>query len=178
MNIVLIGMPGSGKSTVGVVLAKRLGYHFIDSDLVIQERYGQLLCEIIEERGEKGFLDIENKVNQSLDADRTVIATGGSAVYGAEAMQVLKKGGVVVYLEVENKELDDRVLSFTKRGVITNGKESMAEIYAERKSLYERYADITIHENESCVHSVGLVIEKIEQELKKYLRLHHKMDIV
>lgn len=86
-NVTLIGMPGSGKSTVGVVLAKVLGYHFVDSDLVIQEQTGKLLHELITEYGDEGFLEIENKVNAGLQVERSVIATGGSAVFGEEAME-------------------------------------------------------------------------------------------
>ena len=99
-NIVLIGMPGAGKSTVGVVLAKRLGYRFVDSDLVIQEAKGMLLHEIIEERGIEGFLAVENEINASLNVRRSVIATGGSVIYGKEAMEHLGENGTVVYLKL------------------------------------------------------------------------------
>ena len=99
-NVVLIGMPGAGKSTVGVVLAKRLGYRFIDSDLVIQEKKGMLLHEIITEMGVEGFLAVENEINASLDAKRSVIATGGSVIYGKEAMAHLKETGIIVYLKL------------------------------------------------------------------------------
>ena len=99
-NIVLIGMPGAGKSTVGVVLAKRLGYRFVDSDLVIQEAKGMLLHEIIEERGIEGFLAVENEINASLNVRRSVIATGGSVIYGKEAMAHLGENGTVVYLKL------------------------------------------------------------------------------
>ena len=99
-NIVLIGMPGSGKSTVGVVLAKMLGLHFLDSDLVIQETEGKLLSEIIEEKGPDGFLAVEDRVNADLQCEKTVIATGGSAVFGANAMAHLKEIGTVVYLKL------------------------------------------------------------------------------
>ena len=100
-NIVLIGMPGVGKSTIGVILAKIIGYHFLDSDLVIQERERRFLHEIISQEGIGGFLKIENDVNASLDVERTIIATGGSAVYGKEAMEHLKEIGEVVYLKAE-----------------------------------------------------------------------------
>ena len=106
MNIVLIGMPGSGKSTIGVVLAKHLGYTFIDSDIVIQEKYKKLLCELIDEFGEEGFLKIENDVNKSLDVDRTVIATGGSVVYGAKAMELAMEGKFNVLTVIKDGKLD------------------------------------------------------------------------
>ena len=104
-NVILIGMPGSGKSTVGVVLAKKLGYRFIDSDLVIQEKYGKLLYQLIEERGEAGFLMLENEINASITAEGAVIATGGSAVYGKEAMRHFREIGQIVYLKLPFEEL-------------------------------------------------------------------------
>ena len=108
-NIILIGMPGAGKSTVGVVLAKRLGYAFVDSDLVIQEKYGKLLQDLIEEYGTEGFRELENKVNAGIDVQKSVIATGGSAVYGREAMEHFRKIGTVVYLKLPYAEIAERV---------------------------------------------------------------------
>ena len=108
-NVVLIGMPGAGKSTVGVVLAKRMGYRFVDSDLVIQEREGKLLHELIEEHGVEGFWEIENDVNASLDMEKAVIATGGSAVYGKEAMEHLQQIATVVYLKLSYEEIAERL---------------------------------------------------------------------
>ena len=105
-NVILIGMPGAGKSTVGVVLAKRLGYTFLDSDLVIQQKYGKLLHELIREHGVEGFWKIENDVNAGLTCDRTVIATGGSAIYGAEAMEHLRSIGTVVYLRLTLPQIE------------------------------------------------------------------------
>ena len=99
-NVILIGMPGCGKSTIGVVLAKVLGYRFIDGDLLIQEQEGKLLSEIIAERGNEGFLEIENQVNRDLQADRSVISPGGSVIYGKEAMEHYQEIGVVVYLKL------------------------------------------------------------------------------
>lgn len=106
-NIVLIGMPGVGKSTIGVILAKVLGYSFLDADLLIQEQEGKLLREIIEEKGTDGFIEVENRVNASIRADRTIIATGGSVVYGKEAMEHLKEIGRVVYLKVSYAILEN-----------------------------------------------------------------------
>ena len=145
-NIILIGMPGAGKSTVGVVLAKVLGYRFLDSDLVIQEKTGKLLSQLIEENGDAGFIKIENDVNKSIEVDHTVIATGGSAVYGAEAMEHFKGLGTVIYLEVPYAEIMKRVGSLKDRGVVSNGKVKMEDIYADRVTLYEKYADVIIKE--------------------------------
>ena len=108
-NIVLIGMPGVGKSTIGVILAKVLGYSFLDADLLIQEQEGKLLREIIEEKGTDGFIEVENRVNASIRADRAIIATGGSVVYGKEAMEHLKEIGRVVYLKVSYAILEKRL---------------------------------------------------------------------
>jgi len=143
-NIILIGMPGAGKSTIGVVLAKVLGYKFVDSDLVIQEKEGKLLSQLIEENGDAGFIQIENDVNKSIEVDHAVIATGGSAVYGAEAMEHLRQIGTVVYLAVPYEEIQRRVGSLKDRGVVSNGKEKIEDIYADRIALYEKYADAII----------------------------------
>ena len=105
-NIILIGMPGSGKSTLGVVLAKKLGYSFIDSDIVIQDTYGKTLEELIDEHGDAGFIKIENDVNCGISPEHTIIATGGSAVYGEGAMEHFKEIGTVIYLKVSEKELE------------------------------------------------------------------------
>jgi len=143
-NVILIGMPGAGKSTVGVVLAKVLGYKFLDSDLVIQEKEGKLLSQIIAENGDDGFIEIENNVNKSIEVDHTVIATGGSAVYGNEAMEHFKSMGTVIYLEVPYKEIEKRVGSLKDRGVVSNGKVKIEDIYSDRIALYEKYADVII----------------------------------
>lgn len=143
-NIVLIGMPGAGKSTVGVVLAKRLGYHFIDSDLVIQEKCGKLLHELIAENGVKGFWQIENDVNASLEAEQAVIATGGSVIYGKEAMEHLRKIGTVVYLQLPYEELAERLGDLTARGVTLQPGQTLRDLYGERIPLYEKYAHVTI----------------------------------
>lgn len=139
-NIVLIGMPGAGKSTVGVVLAKRLGYRFVDSDLVIQEKYGKLLHELIEENGIEGFWKIENDVNASLQLQRSVIATGGSAIYGAEAMEHLREVGTVVYLKLAFEEVEERLGDLNARGVTLRQGQTLRDLYEERVPLYEKYA--------------------------------------
>ncbi len=144
-NLILIGMPSSGKSTAGVLLAKRIGYGFIDCDLLIQGEEGALLCEIIEKRGADGFLQVEERVNAGLYASRCVIATGGSVVYCARAMEHLKTIGKVVYLKLGIDAVKERIPSFEKRGVVMRGDvSSLDELYEERVPLYEKYADCTV----------------------------------
>ncbi len=143
-NIVLIGMPGSGKSTVGVVLAKKMGYRFLDSDLVIQEKYDKLLHELIEENGVEGFWQIENDVNASIRCHRSIIATGGSAVYGEEAMEHLRNIATVVYLQLPYEEVAERLGDLNARGVTLKPGQDLADLYAERIPLYERYAHVVI----------------------------------
>lgn len=143
-NVILIGMPGAGKSTVGVVLAKKLGYRFLDSDLVIQDKYGKLLHELIEEHGVEGFWAIENEVNASLDTTKSVIATGGSAVYGAEAMEHLRTIGKVVYLKLDYREVAERLGDLTARGVTLFPGQTLQDLYEERTPLYEKYAHIVV----------------------------------
>lgn len=143
-NIILIGMPGVGKSTIGVVLAKNLGYRFTDSDLVIQEKEGKLLHELISKLGTDGFLALEDRINASLEADKTVIATGGSAVYGENAMEHMKELGCVIYLKLPYEALKERLGDLNKRGVVMNQGQDLKTILDERTPLYERYADIMI----------------------------------
>lgn len=144
-NIVLIGMPGAGKSTIGVVLAKKLGFAFLDSDLLIQEREKRLLHEIIEQEGIEKFNSIENNVNASINVSKSVIATGGSVVYGKEAMEHLKEIGTVVYLELPYEELQERLGDLEERGVSIRKGQSLLALMEERAPLYEKYADVTIH---------------------------------
>lgn len=153
-NIILIGMPGAGKSTIGVVLAKVLGYKFLDSDLVIQEQKGKLLSRLIQEHGDDGFIKIENDVNKNINVENTVVATGGSAVYGSEAMQHFKKSGTIIYLEVPFEEIEKRVGSLKDRGVVSNGKTTIEDIYADRVSLYEKYADVIIKEENMPIREI------------------------
>ena len=144
MSIILIGMPSCGKSTLGVLLAKRLGYRFIDSDLMIQEHEGKLLHEIIAERGVSGFIEIENEVNASITDKNAVIATGGSVIYGDEAMKSLKSLGKVVYLKIPYEEMCRRLGDFSHRGVILRNGSTLEDMYLERAPLYEKYADVTV----------------------------------
>lgn len=143
-NIVLIGMPGAGKSTVGVVLAKKMGMRFVDSDLVIQDTYGKLLHELIEEHGVEGFWKIENDINASLEMQQSVIATGGSVIYGAEAMEHLRQIGTVVYLKLPYEEVEERLGDLNARGVTLQPGQTLADLYAERTPLYEKYAHVTV----------------------------------
>ena len=143
-NITLIGMPGSGKSTVGVVLAKRLGRRFVDSDLVIQDRHGKLLHELITEYGVKGFWQIESDVNASLDLENSIIATGGSACYEPEGMQHLREISTVVYLKLPYKEVEKRLGDLNARGVTLQPGQTLRDLYDERTPLYEKYADLII----------------------------------
>lgn len=161
-NIVLIGMPASGKSTAGVILAKVLGKKFIDTDLVIQERENALLADIIKDKGVAGFMKTEEEAILSVDVKNTVIATGGSAVYGEKAMEHLKENGKVVYLKVEKDELFKRLTDIKERGVVLREGENIEEMYDSRNVLYEKYADIMIEERDSTIEET---IRKIQNEL-------------
>lgn len=143
-NIVLIGMPASGKSTVGVILAKTLGIGFCDADLVIQQREKRLLQDIIDRDGIERFLDAECAAILSLDCESCVIATGGSAVFRVEAMQKLRQNGVIVFLDVSVETVKCRLNNIKTRGVAAQRGQSISEIYEERLPFYKKYADITV----------------------------------
>ncbi|MGN0747780.1 MAG: shikimate kinase [Aristaeellaceae bacterium] len=143
-NIVLIGMPGCGKSTVGVVLAKALGMDFIDADLVIQRSAGKRLSVLIDELGDEGFRQLENRVNAGIEAENTVIATGGSVVYGREAMEHLRSIGQVIYLQLSYEQIEERLGDLHARGVTIKPGWTLRDLYNERVPLYERYAHLTV----------------------------------
>lgn len=143
-NIVLIGMPGVGKSTVGVVLAKTLGYMFLDSDLLMQEQEHLLLHEIIDKYGLERFVQIEGEINASIETENAVIATGGSAVHSTEAMMHLRSIGTVVYLRLPFEELVERLGDLNQRGVAIRPGETLEMLYEKRIPLYERFADVTV----------------------------------
>ena len=150
-HVILIGMPACGKSTVGVLAAKTLGYRFIDSDLIIQEREGRRLHRIIREEGQAGFLAIEEAVNLTLGNDDipSVIATGGSAVYSPAAMEHFKAVGTVVYLRLSFEAVQKRLGNFTHRGVVMPAGYTLRDLYDERCALYETYADIIVDEGQT-----------------------------
>ena len=160
-NIILTGMPGVGKSTVGVVLAKKLGYTFLDSDLIIQERESRLLHEIIEQDGLDAFIKIENEVNSAIKTKNSVIATGGSVVYGTEAMMHLASIGTIIYLKLGYNELELRLGDLYKRGVAMREGQTFLELYEERIPLYEKYADIMIDCSKKSIREVVLEIAGI-----------------
>lgn len=163
-NIVLIGMPGAGKSTVGVLLAKALNYMFIDSDLIIQNSDGRKLYEIINQDGIDAFLDLENRIISKIKVSNTVIATGGSAIFGAEGMKHLKESGIVVYIKLSCDEIVKRVNNIKTRGIAMKNGETIEDIYAKRVPLYEKYADIIVDCNtlsiEETVEIIGKNLEK------------------
>ena len=160
-NITLIGMPASGKSTVGVILAKIIGLSFVDTDLVIQQREGALLCDIISERGLEGFLKAEESAVLSISPSNTVIATGGSVVYSEAGMEYLKSLGKVVYLKVEKEDLFKRLHNIKQRGVVLSPGETLDEMYAARSVLYEKYADIVIDETNASVEETVEMIREL-----------------
>lgn len=163
-NVILIGMPGVGKSTIGVILAKKLGYEFVDSDLLIQSREKRLLKEIIEDEGLDGFLEIEADVNASVDIENVVLATGGSVVYKERAMKHLKEIGTVVYLKVSYEELQKRLGNLKDRGVALKEGQTLKDLCDERCPLYEKYADIIVDEE-----TLGLdeTLDKVLYKIRK-----------
>lgn len=157
-NIVLVGMPAVGKSTIGVLLAKSLLLSFTDTDLLIQEKHKKSLCDIIKDNGAKAFLDIEENIILEAEFKNSVIATGGSAVFGEKAMKKLKENGVVIYLSLPMDEIKKRIGDIKSRGVVLTNGTTVDDIFAERKPLYEKYADIKIDcDNltaEECVEKI------------------------
>ena len=161
-NVILIGMPAVGKSTVGVVVAKRLGFEFIDTDLLIQKQEGKLLKDIIEERGIDGFLEVENQVNRDVETFGAVISPGGSVVYCREAMEHYKEIGVVVYLKASFEIISQRLKDTKQRGVVLRDGQTLKDLYDERTELFEKYADITVCEDGQLLEdTIGTVLEAL-----------------
>ena len=163
-NITLIGMPGVGKSTIGVILAKIIGYEFIDSDIVIQKQEGKLLREIIAEVGSDGFLAIENHVHKEMDTKHAIISPGGSICYCTEGLEHLREISTVVYLKLDYEELAHRLGNLTARGVVLKDGQTLLDLYKERTPLYEKYAHVTINET-------GLQVEETLQAVIDALEL-------
>lgn len=161
-NIVLIGMPSSGKSTLGVVLAKTLGMQFVDTDLIIQQNSGKKLQQMINEEGIEAFLKTEEEVLCSLDFENFIIATGGSAVLSEKAMKYLRKNGVVIYLEASVEELKTRLNNIKTRGIAMTEGESIESIFMKRAPLYEKYADIIVSSEASFEETVEKIITEIK----------------
>ncbi len=159
-NIIFIGMPASGKSTVGVVTAKRLGYEFIDTDLLIQKQEKSLLKDIIKKKGIHGFLAIEDQVNADVEAENAVIAPGGSVVYCENAMRHYKEIGTVVYLKASFQTISNRIGDPVRRGVVLPDGQTLQDLYVERSVLFEKYADMTICEDGLTLEeTIGKVVE-------------------
>ena len=161
-NLVFIGMPAAGKSTIGVVIAKRLGYDFVDTDLLIQKEEGKLLRDIIAERGLDGFLETEDRINAGVEAEKSVIAPGGSVVYCENAMRHYKEIGVIVYLKASFETIKSRLGDTKSRGVVLRDNQTLKDLYDERTALFEKYADITVCEDELSLEEItGQIISTL-----------------
>ncbi|MDD7267377.1 MAG: shikimate kinase [Lachnospiraceae bacterium] len=166
-NIVLIGMPGAGKSTIGVVAAKMLGYDFLDSDLEIQRQYGKTLPQLLQEYGTEGFNQIENEVNAGLNCRRTVIATGGSVIYGQQAMEQLAKLGHIVYIRLSFEEIERRLGDLRQRGVSIKEGMSLRDLYEERVPLYEHHAELIFEaERYDLRESAEVLVRQLAQQIE------------
>ncbi len=160
LNIILIGMPGAGKSTVGVLLAKRLGYNFVDTDLLLQSQQQCRLQQIIAREGLENFKAIEEQALIELTTTHSVVATGGSAVYSERAMARLKKLGQLVFIDIPLEELLGRVNDMDNRGLVIGPNETYENLYKERLPLYQKFAEVTIHGDGMTVEAVAAEIEK------------------
>ena len=164
-NIILTGMPGSGKSTIGVLLAKAMGYQFLDEELLIQEREGALLQEILDGRGVDAFLDAEEAAVRSLDCRRTVIAPGGSAVCRERAARHLSQLGLIVYLNVSLEELTRRIRNLSSRGIAMQPGQTLADVMAYRDPLYRKYAGLVVDcpDGQVLDQTARLVLERLRR---------------
>lgn len=163
-NIIFIGMPAVGKSTIGVVVAKRLGYKFIDTDILIQEEEGKLLKEIIAEKGIDGFLEVEDRINAKVNVKKTVVSPGGSVVYCENAMKHYKEIGTVVYLKASFDTINKRLKNARKRGVVLREGQTLRTLYDERVVLFEKYADVTVCEDGlSLEETIDEVMDALEE---------------
>lgn len=169
-NFIFIGMPASGKSSVGAAVAKKLGYRFIDTDDLIREQEGKPLKEIIDEVGNEGFLEIENRINRELQAEKCVISPGGSVIYCREAMEHYREIGTIIYLSVSFVDIRKRIRSLRKRGVVLKPDQTFRDLYRERTALYRKYANITVDETgfrrEETVENVIKAIRKYQKKQK------------
>lgn len=162
-NITLIGMPGVGKSTIGVILAKIIGYEFVDSDIVIQKQEGKLLREIIADVGSIGFLEIENRVHVEMDVTNSIISPGGSICYCTQGLEHLREISTIVYLKLDYPKLKRRLGNLTARGVVLKTGQTLRDLYDERTPLYEKYAHVTIDEADSNVETtIKKIIDALE----------------
>lgn len=166
-NITLIGMPGVGKSTIGVILAKIIGYEFVDSDIIIQKQEGKLLREIIADVGSQGFLEIENRVHAEMDLIGSIISPGGSICYCRQGMEHLREISTVVYLKLDYPKLKRRLGNLTARGVVLKNGQTLYDLYKERTPLYEKYAHVIIDEtNLNVEKTIKAVMEALELKTK------------
>ncbi|MDA3903761.1 MAG: shikimate kinase [Desulfuromusa sp.] len=160
-NIILIGMPGAGKSTVGVILAKRIGFHFIDTDLIIQAQEKCRLQQIIDTQGLNNFRKIEEQMLLNLHAHQSVVATGGSVIYSEQGLKALGKSGYLIYLQIALPDLQQRIIDMGQRGLVMAKGQTFEQLYLERTPLYEKFSDLTI----SCAEiNAERVAAKIEIE--------------
>lgn len=163
-NFIMIGMPGSGKSTLGKILAKNIGYDFIDTDDMIVKHYNRPLNEMIDELGVEGFIEAEGKVLEVVNTENTVIATGGSAVYSQKGMENLEKLGKVIYLCYSIDDIEARVGNLVTRGVVCRNCQTFRQLFEQRRPYYERYADITVHlEHASIERSIKKLLDAVEK---------------
>ena len=170
-NIIFIGMPGAGKSTIGVVIAKIFGYDFVDSDLLIQNQEGDILEHLIDKHGIEGFLSIENQVNRDIDVKKTVISTGGSVCYCDEALRHMAEHGGIVYIKTDYESLHKRLGDLHQRGVVIRNGSTLLDLYNERTPLYEKYADLTVDVSGCRLEGA---INKIKKSLKACDKLYEE----